>query len=76
MAKWYHDELSNHAPVYVTNTPRAGESAEQTRARTREGRDAGAATNPKDAVGVRKVGLSVLPIRVRMRSRSACLRAR
>jgi hypothetical protein len=35
MAKWDHDDLRDKSPVFVTNTPRAGETSEQIKARAR-----------------------------------------
>lgn len=62
MAKWDHDDLCDPRlrDVVVTNTPRAGETAEQIAARSapRSVAPEAKANNPKDGFGVLKASLS------------------
>ncbi|WP_316191592.1 MULTISPECIES: dATP/dGTP diphosphohydrolase domain-containing protein [unclassified Bradyrhizobium] len=57
MAKWDHDDLRDKSGA-IDDVPSCGQENDFRRAAP------GRPTNPKDAVGIKKVGLSVLPIRV------------
>lgn len=65
MAKYDHDDLrdksGDRGEAFLELARRAGVAEKQARAEVAEGAKP---TNPKDAVGIKKVGLSVLPLRV------------